>query len=951
MENCIYKEYTVDQALRTLSEQYQHRTALVNQDGDTVTFLELHEASLNVKHLLQNRNIQPPDRIGLILEQGLTMTVTCLGIMSYCICVPVNPALTPREISSLFNKHGIKTLVSSNNYRSLIEEIASNYDLDVIYVNSDILYSKNAGAGLLSNSVTNNNIALVLHTSGSTSEPKAVALTHYQLIHSAENVINSLRLTSKDTCLHVMPPFHIGAIVDLTLAPLLSGGVTIISNDANADNFWGCYKKFKPTWYQGVPTMLKAIVDSEYGNLEEHHDDLRFIRSVSSKLPSALSESLISKFQVPVIEIYGMTEAAGVITSNPFLAIKPGSVGTSAGPEIKILDPYGNEQKKGDVGEILIRGNTVITAYDEDDDINTASFIGGWLRTGDLGFVDKDDYLYITGRSKEIINRGGEKISPLEIDNLLDELDGIVEAACFAIPHPTLGEELAVAVVKEEDSSISEKVIQAYLTQKIAAFKRPKAVYFIDQLPRAPGGKLRRHKIADSVNCNKYTNTKKSQAVPDNKLARRLEDIWRAVLNTDEVLNSDNFFENGGDSLKAATLMSRLEKEFKFSLPTAILFDKPDFYSLYAYIHQRLNEDAANTANNFSNALSPSLETGLLQQMQAWPGKRLHQNSLINGFNTLGSLPPLFWSCQRYEEILPIVEKLGSEQPVYVMRSLNELVKRKQRDYLQLAKRYLDDVLAIKPQGPFYLGGFCGGARVAYELANLLKESGQEIKLLCLHEKNITRSYSGRTALFCCTESKYSPYGLYNFPELGFQHYFSNLSVYKYDCEHAAFYKGDSKNHCTQQFLEDLRNELAYARENIQSPKRFHPTATVSTDIGHFSMRQLKIMAPRLMAKNSLVAVKIIIKNTSDRVWETTSESGITLSARLVNIRRRIKIGRAGFSMIEIPIPPGGKASFEFQIQTTKTSGLRRLEIDLLREGISWINSNRPDFGQWILVK
>ncbi len=939
--------------LQQLAGNYRHNAALIDQRGETLDFIHLFRYTKFINTLLSEHGIRQHDRVALVMEQGMLMSATSLAVMTGCVCVPINPAQTVSEIKRLLERHRIASVIVSKQFVSLARSIDDAQQLDIIQVDKEALF-------LSSDDVTGKeykpgkpDIALILHTSGSTSTAKAVALSHLQLIASANNVLRSLELTDNDRCLNAMPPFHIGAIVDLSLAPLMAGGQVIVTADANAESFWSICESSRPTWYQGVPTMLTSIKDTAPGNAVDICRSLRFIRAVSSKLSSVLAESVQETLETPVIEIYGMTEAAGLITSNPLSANKTGSVGVSAGPELKILDQHGNEAASGSEGEILIKGDNVITAYVEDPETNQTSFIGGWLRTGDRGYLDAEGYLFITGRIKEIINRGGEKISPLEIDLLLAELPDVVEAAAFPLPHPTLGEEVAVAIVKNADSNITGQSIRSHLQEKLAAYKLPQQVFFVDALPRAAGGKLKRHEIAAIVQADDKNRQDREADLPDDRLAQKIAREWKAILNLEQIRRDDNFFELGGDSLKAATLMNRLEKKNKLSLPTALLFDKPDFYQLYEYIRKTLAENvAAETSTAVADVLPSGLEHRFRKTMQAWPGKRLKTGSLINGFNTLGELPPLFWCCQFYEEVMPLIEGLGSDQPVYVMHSLNNMVKREKRDYPQLAKRYISEITAIQHSGPFYIGGFCGGARVAHEIARKLQADGYDVGLLCLQEIYINRPYSGRVAMFCSSSGVYSPIGLFNFPEMGIgQLYTGEIALHQYNCSHNEFFREGGARQDSQKFIQDLANELQCVREGRESPaRRQYSKGKINTE--HFLSGRIDILAPRLMPAAKTVSIRVMLQNTGNTPWQPTSDSGITISSRLLNIRNGVKNARTGYAIINGVLDSGEKHFFTLDIETTKTGGLRYLEVDLLKEGVGWIaKNNQPRFGKWIWIK
>ena len=344
--------------------------------------------------------------------------------------------------------------------------------------------------------------ALVLHTSGTTSRPKIVPLSQRNICASARNVRATLALTAADHCLNIMPLFHIHGLIAATLASLGAGAAVTCTPGFNALRFFAWLEEVQPTWYSAVPTMHQAIVARAPRNREIiAASELRFIRSSSASLPPQVMEDLEETFGAPVIESYGMTEAAHQMTSNPLppVARKPGTVGIAAGPEVAVMDAAGALLRPGDVGEVVIRGDNVTGGYDHNPTANAEAFTEGWFRTGDQGRLDGDGYLTITGRLKEIINRGGEKISPREVDEVLLDHDAVIEAVTFAVPHDKLGEDVAAAVVLRDGAHASGRDLRAFVATRLADFKVPRQVLILDALPKGATGKVQRIGLADKL--------------------------------------------------------------------------------------------------------------------------------------------------------------------------------------------------------------------------------------------------------------------------------------------------------------------------------------------------------------------------------------------------------------------------------------------------------------------
>ncbi|MAJ87762.1 MAG: AMP-dependent synthetase, partial [Cellvibrionales bacterium TMED148] len=348
--------------------------------------------------------------------------------------------------------------------------------------------------------------ALILHTSGTTSRPKIVPLTHSNLVNSAANIQQALELSESDKCMNIMPLFHIHGLIGTVLSSIASGASVWCSAGFSALKFYQLLDEVKPTWYSAVPTMHQTILArSERNKTVIENSSLRLIRSSSASLPGPVMRQLSQTFGVPVIESYGMTEATHQMTSNPLTngPQKPGSVGIPAGPDVAVADPVKNRLING-VGEIVISGKNVTPGYEGNASANEQAFFYAsdkrWFRTGDEGRFDKDGYLILTGRLKEIINRGGEKIGPLEVDGVISSHSDVLQVVTFAIPHPTLGEEVGAAIVLKDGAKSAENDIKAFCASSLSAFKIPSKIVFVDEIPKGATGKLQRIGLAEKLN-------------------------------------------------------------------------------------------------------------------------------------------------------------------------------------------------------------------------------------------------------------------------------------------------------------------------------------------------------------------------------------------------------------------------------------------------------------------
>ena len=345
-------------------------------------------------------------------------------------------------------------------------------------------------------------VALVLHTSGTTSRPKIVPLTSKNIVTSAGSIAATLRLAPEDRCLNIMPLFHIHGLIAAVLSSVSAGASISCAPGFDALRFFGWLKEVNPTWYTAVPTMHQAILTRAKRNADVIAESrLRFVRSSSASLPVPVFRDLEETFGCPVIEAYGMTEAAHQMASNqlPPGNRKPGTVGVAAGPEVAIMGEGGALLPYGQIGEIVIRGENVTPGYQNNPKANAENWTDGWFRTGDQGEMDEDGFLSIKGRLKEIINRGGEKISPREVDDVLMEHPAVAQVVTFAMPHKMLGEDVAAAVVLAEGVEATDRDLKDFAAKSLAAFKVPGKILIVDEIPKGATGKLQRIGLAEKL--------------------------------------------------------------------------------------------------------------------------------------------------------------------------------------------------------------------------------------------------------------------------------------------------------------------------------------------------------------------------------------------------------------------------------------------------------------------
>jgi acyl-CoA synthetase (AMP-forming)/AMP-acid ligase II len=451
------------------------------------------------------------DRVAIVLPNGPEMAACFLAVATGTASAPLNPAYRQDEFEFYLGDLNAKLLIAMQGVDTPARAAAAKLGVPIVELVPDTA----AGAGSFSllgagagSAATNggfahpDDVAMVLHTSGTTSRPKIVPLSQKNLCASAGNIRRTLAFTTQDRGLNIMPLFHIHGLIAGVLAPISAGSEVFCSPGFDALKFFGWMDECHPTWYTAVPTMHQAILTRAPRNKEIiGKNPLRFLRSSSSSIPPQVITELEAVFKAPLIEAYGMTEATHQMASNPLppATRKPGSVGLAAGPEVQIMDEAGNILAPNTVGEIVIRGANVTVGYENNPKANAEGFTNGWFRTGDQGVKDAEGYVSLTGRLKEIINRGGEKISPREIDEVIMDHPAVSQVVCFAVPHPKLGEEVGAAVVLKEGATATEKDIQAFVATRVADFKVPKKVLILPEIPKGATGKLQRIGLAQKL--------------------------------------------------------------------------------------------------------------------------------------------------------------------------------------------------------------------------------------------------------------------------------------------------------------------------------------------------------------------------------------------------------------------------------------------------------------------
>ncbi|MDZ7822745.1 MAG: acyl--CoA ligase [Ahrensia sp.] len=477
---------------------------------DWMTYGDLKALTLNVRSALRGAGIGARDRVAIVLPNGPEMAAAFITVAQSATTAPLNPAYKEDEFAFYLEDLKASAVILLAGYDGPARAAADRLNMTVIELTPTnpagnftlLTHAKGSAPDTLPAA---DDVALILHTSGTTSRPKIVPLLQSNVAASAENIRASIALTADDRCLNVMPLFHIHGLIAAVSASLAAGASISCAPGFDALKFFGWLQEVDPTWYTAVPTMHQAILARAPRNEEIiKNARLRILRSSSSSLPGPVMTQLAEAFGAPVVEAYGMTEAAHQMCCNPIEPgrQKPGAVGLPAGPDVRIAHETENRLIDGK-GEIAISGPNVTPGYEANPIANEKSFFEAegkrWFRTGDQGMFDEDGFLSLTGRLKEIINRGGEKISPLEVDGILSSHPAIGQCVTFAIPHDKLGEEVGAAVVLKEGQSATDHEIREFASKHLAAFKVPRKIIILDEIPKGATGKLQRIGLAEKL--------------------------------------------------------------------------------------------------------------------------------------------------------------------------------------------------------------------------------------------------------------------------------------------------------------------------------------------------------------------------------------------------------------------------------------------------------------------
>lgn len=735
-----------------------HSVALEEDGMPQLSYAELGSLVVSLASDLRAVGVRRADRVAVVIPNGRDMSIALLAVCSAATAAPLNPIYQQSEYEDYFREIRVSWLVTRGGWPTPAREAAAKLGISVLELTPDADAIITEGSQGIARKETplgidppdEQDIAMILLTSGSTGRSKKVPLTHRNICVSVADVARTLELTASDRCLCMWEQFHIGGLVDLLLVPLASGGTVICTEGFDAAKFYRLLETARPTWYQGVPaTVHELLAYARKHNIASGASSLRLVRVTASALSPQLMEDLEKFFGVPVITTFGMTEAAPLITTNllPPKVRKSGSTGPSCGPEVAVMDENGRLLPVGEIGEVVVRGENVFSGYEDAPEANARCFRDGWFCTGDTGYLDQEGYLFLKGRIKETINRGGEKIAPQEIDDILLSHPGIAEAVSFHIPHKVLGEDVAAAIVPRHPGSLTEEEIRDFVAARLADFKVPRRIVFVEGFERNASGKVNRSNLAEILGLQRSKTYEEPLGDTENMLAR----IWKGELGLDRVGRHDTYAGLGGDSLSTMRMVFELEKHLGRRLSVELLgkiaLGASSLGEIAAAVDVFAATPRASADTTFPSQRAVVGSAGLpiddLRAMLVVMGSGeiplRRPGSAVKIANSDGHLPPLFWVFNSpHREMAALSKALAPERPVYGLFSGATVVD--QEKLPDIVDYYLSEIQDIQPDGPILLGGNCRGARVAGALAHRLSQSGRTVSHLCVLEM-FERSY------------------------------------------------------------------------------------------------------------------------------------------------------------------------------------------------------------------
>src|SRR5665213_1039560 len=698
-------------AIADCAESNPNAPALIEPNGLTLNYSELRTQLTAVGRRLEQAGIGSRDTVCILLPQGVRQVLAVAGVLNYCICVPLQPRTIVTEVKAAIGQVAAAALIVSPEFE-MEAEAGLDMGLIVLVAHKDQSPQDwKIRRPLLSRkpSARNSDAVLLLLTSATTTTHKLVPLSASNLDAGAVARRNSLRLTASDRMLLMTSLSHkIG--IGTTLAQFLAKGSIIATGGFDHASYLHWLHDLKPTWYDCAPTVHQAAFVELMRSPPQAPVSLRFLQSAGAPLPVDVRKGLEQLLRIPVFNDYGMTEACAIATDALLSDSRvPNSLGRTCGMEISIMHASGELLPAGEEGEIVVRGPAVFSGYQDDADANRSAFQDGWFRTGDQGLLDVDGNLFLTGRLKEMINRGGEKISPSEVDAAILSHPMVVDAAAFAVPHRTLGEDVACAVVLRDEgqSGVNAHELRHFAAQRLAAFKVPHHIHFVDEIPRGELGKPQRWVLSERFSEKRATPPSAAEVIQhlheDGIFFEVLHEIWARILDRDDLGFNEDFFEAGGDSLAAVNMLAEIDQRFgcQTSAWAASFLDEPTLENLVVLV---------------GNPATPRPNPGDPSDIRIFPVRKSGTCEELFCLPTEGHEGLYF---RRLATHLAGKMDLSIVRPVNTFHNIGLFsIEREGKEVAKVIRR-------AQQEGPYFVGGYCYGGVIAVEAARQLASEGQ----------------------------------------------------------------------------------------------------------------------------------------------------------------------------------------------------------------------------------
>lgn len=704
--------WNVNAEIQKLVPQKSGRIAIMAPGRKALDYQSLCAITDGLAQALARLGLHSGDAVALVMPDGPEFLISFLAVTKVAICAPLNPGFQMQEFEFYLSDLNARALIVLTGIDTPSVAVAQRMQIPII----DVQPSDLDPAHPLSFSVSSSGLdehkpyyepdtALLLHTSATTGQPKLVPLKHGQLISMVEIMRESLPEADEGRVLMITPMFHLHCMLSI-LIQLFSGGAAICTPGFRPETFLDWMTEFRPTQYTANPTLHRAILSlcSRNGRHDSFRS-LRFVSSAGAPLPDALYDEIERTMGVPVIEGYGLTEV-GRVTLSPFMnRRKAGSVGKCLGVDVAIMDEKGGLLPFGCAGEIVLRGPTVMTGYAHNPEANRQAFRDGWFRTGDLGYVDEEGFLFLTGRIKEMINRGAEKILPYEIEEVLAQHPAVQEAAVFGIPHSRLGEDVGAAVVVRPTATVTALELRRTVAERLAGFKVPRRIIFVTDIPKGRTGKYQRAKLADYLGFHDMIEGTPYEN-PVGPLENKLAEIWGTLLSIEKIGRLDDFFNLGGDSLLGLAMLCVVEDECNCQLDPSVLAESTTLEKFAARVRdaqggESAKPDATHARSGLVILQSKGLGTPLFL-VDAWGGGALGYRQLVAN---LSENRPIYG-----------VDIFGNDATDIALTTINAI-----------ALKGVATVRRVQPRGPYWLGGHSAGGFLAVELARQLVADGERV--------------------------------------------------------------------------------------------------------------------------------------------------------------------------------------------------------------------------------